>query len=194
MRALEEGVARPDDLLKRDHARDRGVLDQCDHLIRDGRHDPLDHLQQCDLEKDLPLRHAEHLPGLLLSCRNALNPASVDFGKIAGVIQNKCDGRGEKAPVIAGRPRAAALEQRAGDVENDDQLEHQRRAAHDPDDQPYQQGNRPEVHKKPREAAGPALSDRGQCNAAKGRPGTHGTEGNEKPQRERTDQSDEKQL
>ena len=79
----------PDDLLQRDDARQGGILDQGDDLVGHGRNDPLDHLQQGDLEEYLSPCHTKHQPRLFLTDRHSLDPSAVYLGEVTGVIQYK---------------------------------------------------------------------------------------------------------
>mgnify|MGYP005857888495 CR=1 FL=1 len=83
--AFHERIARERQLVNSNDAGQGCVFYQVDDLVGHGRHDALDHLQQRDLEKDLPLRHTQHFAGLPLPQRNTLNAAAVNNGKIAGV-------------------------------------------------------------------------------------------------------------
>ena len=86
---FDVGLAHPDDLVHRDDTHQGGVLDQGDELVAHGRDDPLDHLQQRHLEKDLALGHAQHLAGLILAFGDGLDAAAVDLGEIAGVVDDE---------------------------------------------------------------------------------------------------------
>ena len=90
-------------------------------------------MQQRDLKKDLTFRHAQHLSRLLLSHGDALNAAPVDHGEVAGVVDNEGDDARRHTGVVEARPDIV-VEPLAGTVEDDDKLEHQRRAADDPDE------------------------------------------------------------
>ena len=111
----------------------RGILHQCDDLVGHGGDDALDHLQQRHLEKDLALCHAQHLTGLPLAYRHALNAALIDDGKITCVIDDKGDDAGRHTTVRKVTPDIV-IEPFAGAVEDDDQLKHQRCTADDPHD------------------------------------------------------------
>lgn len=168
----------------------RGVLHQRDDLIGHGGDDPLDHLQKGDLEEDLPLGQAQHLTGFPLTCRDALNAAPVDHGEIAGVVDDKGDAAGSHASVPEGVPRICA-KPGAGTVEDDDELENQRRTPDDPDDDVGQGGQGPELG----EPAGKAprfLLPVGQ--SPEGRPLAHGAEGHYQTKGQREQQRQEKQL
>ena len=57
-----------------------------------------------DLEEDLPPGQAQHLAGLPLARRDALDAAPVDHGEIAGVVDDKGHSRRQAAiPVAAPR-------------------------------------------------------------------------------------------
>ena len=98
-------------------------------------------MQQRHLEEDLALGHAQHLTGLLLPHGDALDAALVDDGEIAGVVDDKSHHAGchtaigEKGPDVI-------IEPLAGAIENDDQLQHQGRAANDPHDHVEQPAHR----------------------------------------------------
>lgn len=132
-----------------------------------GGDDALDHLQQRDLEEDLALCHAQHLTGLLLADGHALNAALVDDGEIAGIVDDEGNDTGRHAPVGKVAPQVE-IEPFTGSVEDDDKLEHQRRAADDPDDHV----------EKPAYRLAPATQGKGD----------------EKSQRQREQQRQEKQL
>ena len=104
------------------------VLHQGDDLVGHGRQDPLHHLKQGDFEEDLAAGEAQHLTGLPLTRRDGLDAAPVDHGEIAGVVQYK--GHGARQHPVAAPD--VVTEPQAGAVENDDQLQHQRRAPDHP--------------------------------------------------------------
>ena len=129
-------VRRGNDLLgarehlhRADDGRERRVLHQRDDLVRHCRDDALDHLWQDDLEKCLRLGIAEHLRGLILPARDGLDAAAVDLGKIRRVVDDERDDDRREAPVARHRD----TEQQLRPVEDDHQLQHQRRSAHDGD-------------------------------------------------------------
>ena len=79
----------------------------------------------------MALGHAKHLPGFRLANGNRLNTAAVNFGKIAGVIDDKRHHRRQQAAIGAGTPGTGKAHQTGAKVDNDD-LQHQRRATDDP--------------------------------------------------------------
>ena len=102
-----------------------------------------------------------------LTLGHALNAAPIDLGEVAGVVDNKGDGRGHKATGLAAAPDVV-LEHHAGKVVKDQQLDHQRRAPHHPDDEAAQQAQRLEAGA--------------------------GAKGDDEAQRDRADQRHKKQL
>ena len=100
--------------------------------------DPLDHLQQRHLEKDLALGHAQHLAGLILAFGDGLDAAAVDLGEIAGVV----DDEGQQRRPEPRQQRQ--VKQKARPVKDDEDLDHQGGAPHHPHhraDQPAQGGD-----------------------------------------------------
>ena len=125
---LDELLARPDDFVDADDAGQGGILDQGDDLVAHGGNDALDDLQQHHPEEDLAAGHTQHLTGLILALGNGFDAAAVDLREVAGVV----DGEGHDGGSEAAHGRGHIQDQ-ARAVENDDQLEHQGRAADDPD-------------------------------------------------------------
>ena len=119
------------------------------------------------MEKRLRPGQAEHLRGLLLALWHALDARAENFREIKGIIQDERDGRGEEPPRLSGRPRARAQEH-ARNIIQDQQLQHKRRAADDPDERPRQPSERLEA--------------------------AHGAEGQQQPERKRSRQRDGKEL
>ena len=132
MGGLQEGVASPDDLLQGDDAGDGGVLHQGDDLVGHGGHNALDHLQQGNMEEDLALGHAQHLTGLLLALGHTLDAAPEDFGEVERVVDDKGHGAGHKPPRLPAGP-GTGVQDLAGNVEDNDELEHEGGAPDDPD-------------------------------------------------------------
>ena len=159
MGAFHEGVARPDDLLEGDDTGQGGVLHQGNDLVGHGGHDALYHLQKRDLEKNLPLGHAQHLSGLVLSPWNRLYAATVDLRKVAGVIDGKCHQCGCKTG------EKGKVEEQSGTVVDDHNLQHQRGTSDNPDkrlDQPAQRGKTAHGAKADQQAQGQG-KQQGQC-------------------------------
>lgn len=123
-----ELLAHHDDLLGGDDVCQRRVLDQRHEFVAHRRENALDDLQKRDLEEDLRFGHAEHLTGLVLAARDGLDAAAENLGKIAGII----DDEGHTGGGEAGQKVPAPQQTRT--VKNNDDLEHQRRAANDPDE------------------------------------------------------------
>ena len=129
-----------------DDARERGVFDEGDNFVGHGGENALDDLHEGDFEKDLSVRHAEHLSRLDLSLGDPFDPPSENFRKVAGVIEREGDDGGEKgAPVFDAVIEVEGIVERspkvrarfgnhARQVIDDEQLQHQRHAAHDPYD------------------------------------------------------------
>ena len=105
------------------------TFSQTTAFVRHRGDDALDHLRQDDLEKCLCLGIAEHLRGLILPARDGFKSAAVDLGKIRRIVDDERDDDRREAPVA--RHRDAKQELRP--VEDDHQLQHQRRSAHDGD-------------------------------------------------------------
>ena len=110
----------------------------------------LDHLRQDDAPEGLPARVAEHLGRLILADGDGLDAAAVDLGKIGRVVDDEADDeRGE---------RPARRELHAEDIirckAHHDQLQHERRAAQDGDEeandilQGLEAGHAPEAHQQ----------------------------------------------
>ena len=76
-------------LVHRDGARQCGIFNKVDKLVAHRRDNALDDLQQRYLEENLALGHAEHLTGLILTARDALNAAAEDLREVAGVVDDK---------------------------------------------------------------------------------------------------------
>ena len=133
--AVEEVVSHPDQLLHGDDLRQGGILDEGDDLVGHRRHDTFDHLQQGDAEEDLLLRQTEHLTRLMLTDRHSLNASSEYLGEVAGVVDDERHDRRPEATRIGAAPQDDP-EHHAGHIVDDQQLEHQRRAAHDPHQHP----------------------------------------------------------
>ena len=89
-------------------------------------------LQQRDAEKDLGPGHAQHLPGFGLALGHSLDAAAVDLRKIAGVVDGKGHHGRHQTAAAARRPRAGKAHQAGAKIDDKD-LQHQRRAANDPD-------------------------------------------------------------
>ena len=68
-----------------------------------------------DLEENLALGHAEHLTGLILTARDALNAAAEDLREVAGVVDDERHQR-------SGEARQGNIPQQGRTVENDDDL------------------------------------------------------------------------
>ena len=132
--ALQESGARPDDLLQGDDSGQGGILHQGDDLIAHGGHNALDDLEQNHPEEDLAAGHAQHLPRLPLAHGDALQAAPVDFRKIAGVVDDEGHRRGGKPPALPLGPEGD-MEHQAGEIVDNQQLNHQRGAPDDPDNQ-----------------------------------------------------------
>src|SRR5690606_19735401 len=117
------------------YARQGSILRKRDDFVAHGRHYPLDHLQEYDLEKHLRFGHAKDRPGLILSFRYALYTAPVYFGEISGIIDNK----GHDSCCHPGLHRGP--EQQSRRIQYHEQLQHQRRPAdypHECPDQPFE--------------------------------------------------------
>ena len=145
-------------------------------------------------------RKSRTMPGLLLALGNALDAAAEDLGEIARVIENERDGGREEAPGFAAAPDVFA-QHKAGKIIEHQQLEHQRRAAHDPDDEADDDADGLEVHIAPDLEPLPPRQLRvfrqifkKRAQKAKRRPVAHGAEGNDQAQRDRADERHEKQL
>ena len=77
-------------------------------------------------------------------CDSLYNPKEndLDLGKIAGVVDGKGHHRRHHAPAGAGGPRIIHAQQTGAQI-NDDDLQHQRRTADDPDKGLYRTGQQP---------------------------------------------------
>ena len=85
-------------------------------------------MQESNLKEDFPLCQSEHLTGLLLSFRNTLNAAAIDFGKIARIIQDKSNAARNGAAALAGTPDVVA-HNKTGEIINYHNLNHEGRAS-----------------------------------------------------------------
>ena len=128
---LDELLTGPDQLIDADDPGKGSVLDQGDDLVAHGGSDPLDDLQQHHLKKDLPFGHTQHLTGFILTLWYAFNTASVNLGKIAGIV----DGKGHNGGGKTGHSRKIKDQTRS--IEDDNQLEHQRCTANNPHKAPH---------------------------------------------------------
>ena len=81
-----------------------GIFNQGHDSLPMGARMRLDDLQQRNTKKNLALGHAKHLPGFRLTNGNRLNTAAVNFGKIAGVIDDKRHHRRQQTAIGAGTP------------------------------------------------------------------------------------------
>ena len=126
------------------------ILNQGDDLIGERGNDALDHLLEDDLEKDLCLAHTKHVPRLVLTLRYAFNTAAEDLGEIAGVIDHKGDEHRQKSAVpqkltascgnghfqinaVENIHGSISVRQKAGQIIDHENEEHQRNTADDPD-------------------------------------------------------------
>ena len=103
--------------------------------------------KQRDVAEDLRLGHAQHLTGLLLPDGHALDAAAVDLGEVAGVVDDEHHRRRGEAPLREGP--GVVREDVAGYVEDDEQLQHQRRAADDPDHEAAEERDGPKAEQQP---------------------------------------------
>ena len=78
------------------------------------------------MEKGLPSRHAQHLAGLMLADGDGLNAAAENLGEVGGIVDRKGENGGVHAVEVYARQR------RNGKIDRED-LQHQRRTAHDKD-------------------------------------------------------------
>ena len=126
------------------------------------------------MAENLPLRHAQHLAGLLLAEGHALNAAAVYLGEIAGVVYDEHHRRRGEAAL--GKAPGVVVHNHAGHVEDYVQLQHERRAADNPDDEAAEKRERPEAREdlRPeaqalRQPAGLGLAERaGRVSLADG--------------------------
>ena len=125
-------------------------------------------MQKRNLEENLTLCQSENEPGFALSDRDALNAAAINFREITGVVDDKRHGSGGKSTGISARPDAHAVEKVSGNVKDDDDLEHERRAADNPNQCAGQISNR--------------------------RRRVHAAEGNNKPERQGADKRHKKKF
>ena len=156
---LHDVLRSPYEFTHGNHTRQRGVFHQCDNLVAHGRHNALDHLQKHHAEKDLPVCHAKHLPGFVLALGDAFNATAVYLGKVGGIV----DDEGNQNSGQAALHRHA--KRKAGHIEHNDNLQHQRCAADNPDKSARQPAQRSKA--------------------------AHRAKANHKPQRKRSCQSDE---
>ena len=104
----------------------------------------LDDLLENDFTEDLLLGQAQNIAGFVLPLWDAFNTAAVNLGKIAGVIQTEGDQHSNDATGITDtvihkeKPVHLAedglIEEQTRHIVNDEDLEHQRDTADDPDD------------------------------------------------------------
>lgn len=138
-----------DNLHHGDRVRQRRVFYKRHDLITHRRKNAFDHLQQHDPKKDLRTRHAQYLPRLILAFGDAFDPAAVYLRKIASVVNNKSNQCRQKTIAEGGQP------DQTRSIENDEKLQHKRRAAdypHDHTEQCFQReklGHRAECDNKP---------------------------------------------
>lgn len=132
----------------RDRERERRVLHEGDDLVADGGDDALHHLRQDDAEECAPAPQAERLCGLPLPDLDGEDAAPVDLREIRRVVQREREDRREEARVV----RERHAEEVVGREVDEEDLEHQRRAAHDADIEAEGRGDGPRGgHAPPRD-------------------------------------------
>ena len=135
-------------LRHRDRERERRVLHEGDDLVADGGNDALHHLRQDDAEERAPAPQAERLRGLPLPDLDGEDAAPVDLREIRRVVQREREDRREEARVV----RERHAEEVVGREVDEEDLEHQRRAAHDADVEAEGRGDGPRGgHAPPRD-------------------------------------------
>ncbi len=110
-----------------DDLRKRRVFHECDDFIGDRGDDPLDDLWEDDFEERLAFGVAENGCGFILSDGNGGDAATVDFREIGGVVQDEGNDDGDERRVVFQRPAENIIRAEI----DDQQLKHERRAAHD---------------------------------------------------------------
>ena len=119
-------LGRREHLPHADGKRQRRVLDQRDDLVAHRRQNTLGDLRHHNVQKCLQTRIAQHLGCLVLTARNRLQARAIDFGKVAGVVDD--ERHNARRPLGIGRERNAEHVIR-GKVDGK-HLQHERRAAH----------------------------------------------------------------
>ena len=99
------------------------VLYQSDDLVARGGQNPLHHLGKHNAEKGLHSGEPQHLARLVLTHRDGLNAATIDFRKIGHIIDRH--GHNGSSETIIGH-----LEQVIGSKVHENKLENQRGSPH----------------------------------------------------------------
>ena len=100
-------------------------------------------LEELDTEENLRRLHAQDQAGLFLPDGDSLDAAPEDFAEITCVIDDKGNGRSKEASAFAAAPQRR-FEDEAGEIENNQQLDHQRGTADNPDQRFDEGAQRPE--------------------------------------------------
>lgn len=118
-----------------DNLHESGIFDKGYHFVSHSGHDPFDDLRQDDIEKSLPLRIAEYFRRFVLPFGNRLDAAAVNLRKVCGIINNERDNSCKKTrPCDAKIGTEIVIEpktQKTRTEVDDEQLQHERRAAYD---------------------------------------------------------------
>ena len=83
-----------------DNTGKRSIFNKSKYFVTHRRDNALDNLKKHNSEESLCLCHAENLSGFVLTFWNAFNSATVNFGKITSVVNDKGDYRCNKRAAV----------------------------------------------------------------------------------------------
>ena len=137
--ALDDGARDTQEVVHGEDIDEGCVLDEVDGLVADGRQGDAQYLRQDDAAHGERAAHAEDARCLKLTARHCLYARTEDLGEVGSVVEDE----GKQCCRDVGEQDA---DHRQGKVDKE-QLQHERRAAHDPDVDFEDAAERPKVRK-----------------------------------------------